>query len=79
MHLQSKTYDMKLYIAPKLKELHRNLMDDGAFKQASLVYRYILTGNKNYLNTYDEILRRAAASIGINLLNPSFDSTHFQR
>jgi CHASE3 domain sensor protein len=70
---------MKLYIAPKLKELHRNLMSAEAFKQASLVYRYIITGNRKYLNSYDEILRKAAASVGLNLLSPEFDSTSFQR
>jgi hypothetical protein len=70
---------MKLYIAPKLKELHRHLMSAGAFSQASRVYRFIITGNRNYMNTYDEILRNAAASVGINLLSPEFDSTSFQR
>jgi len=72
---------MKLYILPKFKELHRSLMSIGAFKQASWVYRYIITGDKKYLNRTDMVLIQTAKKVGINILNPAFDSgtMSFQR
>jgi hypothetical protein len=71
---------MKLYISPKLKELHRNLMSAGNFTQASRVFRFMKTGDKRHLQyVLDQSLMTALKSIGINPLSVSFESTPFQR
>lgn len=70
---------MKLYIAPKLKELHRNLMEAGKYVQASHIFRFMQTGDKRHIQyVLDDSLMVALKSIGINPLSIAFDSTHFQ-
>lgn len=71
---------MKLYNAPKLKELYRSLMSTGRYNQASRIFRFMKTGDKKYINcVLDDYLMDALKRIGINPISVAFDSIHFQR
>jgi len=70
---------MKLYISPRLKELHRRLMANNLYREASQVYRYMLTGDPQWVSYPSEKLKSISKELGFNLLNPSFTGTCFQR
>ncbi len=70
---------MKLYIAPKLKELHRRLISNQYYREASLVYRYMLSGNPKWISYPSDVLKSYAQELGLHILKPSFTGTYFQR